>query len=110
MTWKLFIDDTRDPITNDWVVARSSTAAIRLVIEKGLPIEIAFDHDLGVDTSGKTDDTMKFVDWLSNQFIASFIKFPKGFQYSIHSMNPIGARNIANRMNAMIDHFGRYGE
>ena len=30
MSYKLFIDDLRDPVTNDWKVARSSTQRCRL--------------------------------------------------------------------------------
>ena len=47
MSYKLFIDDLRDPVTNDWKVARSSAEAKDIVVEFGIPNEIAFDHDLG---------------------------------------------------------------
>ena len=33
MTYKLFIDDLRDPVTNDWKVARSSAEAKDIVVE-----------------------------------------------------------------------------
>ena len=100
MTWKLFIDDERNPITDDWVIVRSSSQAIKQVVVRGMPIEIAFDHDLGGE-----DTTMKFLSWLTDQLIMGSVEFPKNFKYSVHSMNPIGARNIADRMNGLIEHF-----
>lgn len=49
MTYKLFIDDERFPITDD---SRSSTEAIKVVEQNGFPVYISFDHDLGgTDTS-----------------------------------------------------------
>ena len=50
MSYKLFIDDLRDPVTSDWKVARSSVEAKDIVVEFGIPNEIAFDHDLGATT------------------------------------------------------------
>ena len=45
MSYKLFIDDLRDPVTNDWKVARSSAEAKDIVVEFGIQNEIAFDHE-----------------------------------------------------------------
>lgn len=100
--WKLFIDDERNPVTDDWVIARSSEEAIYLVEAEGMPNEIAFDHDLGFD-----DTSMKFLNWLTEQLIEGRLQIPTSFKYSIHSMNPVGARMIANRMNALLEHFGK---
>ena len=41
MTYKLFIDDERYPVTPDWFIARNSYDAIYAVKEYGLPSEIA---------------------------------------------------------------------
>lgn len=100
MSWRLFIDDERNPVADDWIIARSSDEAIFLVEAEGMPSEIAFDHDLGYD-----DTSMKFLAWLTEQLIEGTVKFPLGFKYSVHSMNSVGARNIANRMNSLLDHF-----
>jgi hypothetical protein len=102
VSWKLFLDDDRNPVRNDWVIARSSAEAIKQVVKRGMPAEIAFDHDLGGD-----DTTMRFVNWLTDQLLDQKLRFPRDFQYSIHSQNSVGARNIANRMNSLLDHFGR---
>ena len=101
MTWKLFIDDERFPIANDWVIARSSADAIKQIVERGMPAEIAFDHDLGGE-----DTVFRLLNWLTDQLIDGKLQFPSNFRYSIHSQNPVGARNIADRMNSLIEHFG----
>jgi len=100
MTWKLFIDDERHPVTNDWVIVRTSADAILQVQTRGMPDEIAFDHDLGGD-----DTTMRFLNWFTDQLIDGKLQIPAAFKYSIHSMNPVGARSIANRMNSILEHF-----
>jgi len=103
MTYKLFIDDLRDPVTDDWVVARSSEQAIEVVRNRGLPVEIAFDHDLGGD-----DTTMKFINWLPDYFASRVDwSFPKDFKYTIHSQNPVGAANIRCAMENLIWFCGR---
>ena len=89
MNYKLFIDDERYPVAPGWFIARNSYDAIYAVKEYGLPSEIAFDHDLG----GK-GTSMLFLVWLSNYMLDNDLKFPGGFKYSIHSQNPIGAKNI----------------
>ena len=98
--WKLFIDDEREPVLGYWVISRTSADAIKQVQARGMPVEIAFDHDLGGD-----DTTMKFLNWLTEQLLDGTIEFPSNFKFSIHSMNPIGARNIADRMNGLLEHF-----
>lgn len=34
------------------------------------------------------------------------LKFPKGFIYTVHSQNPIGAANIISKMDGLINYFG----
>ena len=89
MTYKLFIDDERYPVKPDWFIARNSYDAIYAVKEYGLPSEIAFDHDLG-----SRDTSMVFLYALSDYMLDSDLKFPSGFKYSVHSQNPVGAKNI----------------
>lgn len=100
MTYKLFIDDLRDPVTTDWIIARSSTEAEDIVIHFGIPNEIAFDHDLGGD-----DTSMVFIHWLSHLMIDFGLIFPKHFKYSVHSMNPIGSQNIRGTMDNLVKNF-----
>ena len=89
MTYKLFIDDERYPVTPDWFIARNSYDAIYAVKTYGLPSEIAFDHYLG-----GSDTSMVFIHFLNDYMIDNNLKFPSGFKYSIHSQNPVGAKNI----------------
>lgn len=98
MSYKLFIDDERFPVTEDWIIARNSTAAFLMVVHKGFPSEIAFDHDLG-----GTDTSMDFLKMLTSYLLDFNIKIPKSFKYSIHSQNPIGAKNIKFMMDNIIE-------
>ena len=91
--WKLFIDDERFPTDADFHIARNSYDAIWLIENKGMPIEIAFDHDLGGQ-----DTAMKVVHWIMNKILDGDLQLPVGFTYSVHSQNPIGAQNIRNAM------------
>lgn len=84
MKWKLFLDDVRNPPNPLYTVARSSSEALALCAERGLPEWMSLDHDLGGD-----DTTMVF--------LKGFIKlFPKGPvpPYYVHSANSIGKENI----------------
>lgn len=95
--WKLFLDDERDPVTDDWVVVRNSTDAVIAVCSWGMPVEIAFDHDLGGD-----DTSIKFIKWMLNEMYDGELTIPDGFTYSVHSQNPIGAENIKNKMDLLL--------
>lgn len=100
--WKLFLDDERDPIGDGWTVARSAEIAKTLVINKGVPVVISFDHDLGEGDNGS-----EFVSWLIDHMMDLGIHFQDDFSYVIHSQNPIGAGNIRGKMDAAIKHIGR---
>ena len=85
---KLFIDDERFPVTNDFVIARNSADAIAYVEKFGCPNFISFDHDLGGG-----DTAMVFVKWLIEKDL-DYQVIPSDFDYYIHSQNPIGRQNI----------------
>ena len=65
------------------------------------PAFISFDHDLGDGANGAN-----FATWLINYMIDEGLKFPKNFDYFVHSQNPIGAANIRGKMDAAIKHIG----
>lgn len=98
--YKLFIDDERDPVTDDWIVARSSAEAIAIMTEHGMPNEIAFDHDLGGD-----DTSIRILGWMVEGLLHDELKIPADFIFSVHSQNPIGAENIRSQMNQIVKHF-----
>lgn len=88
---KLFIDDERDP-PNDggkWTIVRSSIEAIEYVLNQGCPAFISFDHDLGGE-----DTSMVFVHWLIEKDMDQPGFIPAELTFTVHSQNPIGARNI----------------
>lgn len=100
--WRLFIDDERNPIEQNWIIARSSEEAIEYVKLVGtFPKEIAFDHDLGGD-----DTSMKFINWMTEMLIEdNKYKFHSDFNYTIHSQNPVGKMNIEGLMENLIKQF-----
>lgn len=101
MSYKLFLDDERWPAQEGWVIARSSAEAIAEVERSGVPVEIAFDHDLGGE-----DTAIKFINWLQDALLDGLAQLPVGFRYSVHSQNPVGVLNIKSRMDAILGHFG----
>lgn len=89
MTYKLFIDDERFPVSDDFVIARSSDEAISVVLDKGLPIYISFDHDLGGE-----DTSMRFVKWFAEHVLFGEASLDEAFDFYVHSQNPVGKKNI----------------
>ena len=113
MRWNLFIDDERMPLDvtwgsvqeqaayrdNEWFIARNWEDALNLIRSFGIPSLISFDHDLGEDS--------KYNGYQILQKIAAMIldgeyKLPHGFQFMVHSKNPVGAENIRSFMNNFI--------
>ena len=97
MTYKLFIDDERHPITYDWEIVRSSQEAILAIKKLGMPKEISFDHDLGGE-----DTSIPFIWYIINEFLDGNLTWPENFKYSVHSQNPIGKENIKKLMDGFL--------
>lgn len=100
MSYKLFIDDERYPVTNDWIIVRSSREAIDVVKALGCPTEISFDHDLGGD-----DTSIVFIKEFIEMVMDKKISIPNDFEYSIHSQNPIGRDNIKSLLSSFFNSF-----
>lgn len=100
MYYKLFIDDLRFPVTEDWVVARQSGDAINIVQQNGFPQEISFDHDLGYD-----DTSIRFLRWIAEALMDGKLTISENFTYSVHSQNPVGAKNIHTYMQCILKAF-----
>lgn len=122
MSYKLFLDDVREPYTvfeytdnptycDFWAVVRNYDQFVKYVEENGVPDVISFDHDLADEhywspqTKGNipyngfyADDT--FVEktgyhcarWFINWCMDRDIIFDT--EILIHSMNPVGSENI----------------
>jgi hypothetical protein len=94
MTYRLFLDDQRDPPADggNWIIVRSYTEAIDTLEAIGMPYFITFDHDLGEEKTG-----FDITKWIVNRDIDLEGKFiPVDFRFYVHSQNPIGASNINN--------------
>ena len=119
MNYKLFLDDvrslgetyryTKNKIyqEDDWYIVRNYKEFVELVETLGLPEVVSFDHDLAeihYDSSTWTE-SFKYEEetgydcakWLCDYHMdcqkhsIEPIEFP---QYLIHSMNPVGSKNI----------------
>jgi hypothetical protein len=94
--YKMFIDDERFPVGDDFVICRTSDSAIQYMSHNGAPSYISFDHDLGGN-----DTAMKVVHWMINLDIDSGGSFlPDDFSYEVHSQNPVGRSNILGALSA----------
>jgi len=89
---KLFIDDERYPVGDNFVTVRSSLEAIEFVKKNGVPTFISFDHDLGGE-----DTSMVFINWLIEHMLDNKCK---AFDFYVHSQNPIGKKNIEGKLNS----------
>lgn len=100
MTWKMFLDDERFPDvlyddfeSVDWVIVRSFQDAKWHVLNRGLPSFISFDHDLG----SHTWTGMDFAKWFCDHVMDNDLSL-EGFDFHVHSQNPVGAENIKSYM------------
>jgi hypothetical protein len=145
MTWKLFLDDMRNPdylvgkINFPWTefhVVRSVAEAKKLIEDKeSCPSFIAFDHDLSeehyvgetmrIEPKDEFDNSLivvvkdysghaafqnnaetgyDFAKWLVFRDLQDRGDFlPKDFDFIVHSMNPVGAKNIREYLNSYIE-------
>lgn len=96
MNYKLFIDDERFPVEDDWVIARTSGEAIGIMTDRGWPQYISFDHDLG-----GPDTSRNVVNWMVEQALdGDYPGYVPGWY--VHSQNPIGRDWINNRMRDLV--------
>ena len=93
MTWKLFIDDERDPPNDgtEWKIARNYDDVKMLLFTYGFPRFISFDHDLGENTETGYFIAKKLVEWDMDNRRFNILD---DFDYYVHSQNPVGKRNI----------------
>lgn len=90
---KLFLDDERFPPGegHDWAIVRDVPEAIAYMLEHGCPPFISFDHDLGEDKQTGHD----LAKWMVERDLDTEGRFfADGFQYYVHSQNPVGLANI----------------
>ena len=94
MTWKLFLDDERNPTEDGYIIARSSPMAVIAVVQRDeLPSFMSLDHDLG-----ETDTTMIFLKELHHIWEEKGADPNDIPDFVVHSANPIGTENIISFM------------
>jgi len=98
MTYKLYLDDERNPPIDGFLIARSFKEARNLLIRDGFPTFISFDHDLGEGGTGY--DFAKYL----IEFDLNHDCMPKDFSFAVHSENPVGKENIEYVLNSYIEY------
>ena len=105
MHWKLYLDDLRHPPFSDYVVARTVTEAKVLIHHKGFPANISFDHDLGIDEKRRLlESGFDFAKWIVEADQSGDISIPIDFTFTVHSANPVGAKNIRALLENYLSH------
>lgn len=106
MSYKLFLDDVREPKDvkwteiplGPWSVVRNYTDFVRVIENRGMPDHISFDHDLadehyqnqrGGQFSEKTG--LDCAKWLAEHCAVFGYQLP---EFTVHSMNPVGKERI----------------
>ena len=114
MSYYLFLDDFRQPkdtfdytgnpiyVDKKWLVVRSHDEFVKCIEENGVPHTVSFDHDLADEhytqeqvipyTEYKEKTGFHCAIWLINYCMDNKLKLPTGIL--IHSMNPVGSKNI----------------
>ena len=98
MSYAMCVDDERFPPSNDdrnWIICRSLDAVKRCIQEHGVPQHVSFDHDLGMDNDCNLLDTgLDVARYLIELDLDGVEVFTDDFTFYVHSMNPVGAKNI----------------
>lgn len=127
----LFLDDERIPSdvtwiliggvghqSTEWIVVRSYDDAVAWVLKNGVPDVISFDHDLGYEDVTMSNTGLAIVtDAAETKSGHDFAKFlvdhdmntrsmPSNFSFTVHSMNPTGAKNIQS----LLDNYLKFRE
>ncbi len=110
MTYKLWLDDIRNPPDDSFVVARSYAEAGALIIRDGFPNFVSFDHDLGEGLTGydfakllveidQDRSAYKPDNEIWEGFDLRKMLMPEDFAFTVHSANPVGRDNIEYILN-----------
>ena len=89
---KLYLDDVREPGDNTWFVVRNYDEFVSYIEREGIPDTMSLDHDLGEGKNG-FDCTRYLLGYIRKK-IDNKEALPTKIDYNIHSMNPVGAKNM----------------
>lgn len=101
--YKLYLDDTRNPKTEGWIIVRSYQDFISHISNNGAPYLISFDHDLGLNEHGEEYNGYDCAKWLCDYCYDSGLPLPN---WNIHSANSVGFDNINFVLNNYKKKFG----
>lgn len=103
---KIFIDDERFPNEEGSIFIVRNMFEFKHVISnrKYFPMFVTFDHDLG-EGEPTGYDICKLMTELD---LDNICNFPKGFEFDVHSQNPVGKRNIEQLLNGYLDFINNY--
>lgn len=116
----IFLDDIRVPedVTwvkmpkHEWLVVRNYNDFVQTVFSKGIPSFVAYDHDLAdqhyqpiaalnqqnIDYSKYREKTgYECAKFLVDECMRKQVKHPR---FVVHSMNPVGRKNIVSYINS----------
>jgi hypothetical protein len=86
----------------DWIIVRNYEQFIDAVIKRGIPNIVSFDHDLGPEAYKHQTEIPydQFTEKTGYHCAKWFINYCIDYKYTIspkvyiHSMNPVGTKNI----------------
>ena len=99
---RLYLDDIRTPKDSSFIIVRSFEEAVHFVTVHGIPSFISFDHDLGMKNGELLETGYDFAKWLVEKDLNGEFLFPEDFSFTVHSANPVGAKNIESYLNNYI--------
>jgi hypothetical protein len=102
--WNLFLDDIRNPVDGDWIVARSVAEAMELINSNGLPVAMSLDHDLGDHVPTGKDFLNDLVEIAQDSKTTSELS---RVQMTVHSANPVGRANMESLWAQTIREFAK---
>ena len=95
----IFLDDLRDPPSDEWVVVRTAETAYEAILagnKADKDMVVSLDHDLGEDIPTGYD----LVKWIYKD-IATDEDFRPKISFLIHSMNPVGRENMVGTIKSI---------
>lgn len=97
MSYKMFLDDERFPVGENWIIVRSVAEAQDYVEKNGAPRYVSFDNDLGENMP----EGRMFAAWLVDQDLNTGF-LPLDFDFYVHSQNPIAKNAIEGLMSSYL--------
>jgi hypothetical protein len=103
-TFHLYLDDLRTPKNQErpWVIVRDYDAFVAAIEERGFPIHMSLDHDLGEDIPTGMDCTKWFIEKALDHNLD-----PMEITWNVHSANVAGKANMEGLLKSWTRFFER---